>query len=550
MIRANTKRLYVRNPDTGEFEPLIMATGQEVAAIRAWLDEHPEATTSLLDGSITMDKFHDVLKLRTIKDYVTPQMFGAKGDGVTDDTEAIQAAVNNGKTIFFPKGTYFVSKTITVPSGRKIVGEQSTVSCKISGVEAVFATAENSTMITFENIRIVGNMDVMEQGQGSTIGIYFLHNSHHITIKDVTLEKHNYALKEYDTLYLLNLMNVRALYCNNAFVFDADGTKTTFTLNGCEAECCGNAYGFKNLTYANLMSCGADYCNMPNDNPYGVGYGNTESANGVYNFYNCHGVSVSGCGTEYSYGQGAIYANASDLVVNNFRCCGVKSQYKPNFASYPNYHIGIITTGTERTRLVLNNIIDNEFTDEYTPTVYAERVTPLVAYNFLENVYGAHNNYDVTVNSLVHRTVCDGMAGSKYCLHTNALRESVSTTKLRLGSKSIYAAKKFSKSSYTKLILPFKADPTMWRPVFVRVMFLEISGTKSNPDCFTCEFSTAVYNACGTIKTINKSHDSAVLASNGLNVEITLPFTPADSYISVEVTGFDSAFDYENIALS
>lgn len=41
--------------------------------------------------------------------FVTPQMFGAKGDGVTDDTEAIQNAFNSGEKIFFPKGTYCVS---------------------------------------------------------------------------------------------------------------------------------------------------------------------------------------------------------------------------------------------------------------------------------------------------------------------------------------------------------------------------------------------------------------------------------------------------------
>lgn len=41
---------------------------------------------------------------------VTPQEFGAKADGITNDTQAIQAAINEaseaGKTLFFPKGIY------------------------------------------------------------------------------------------------------------------------------------------------------------------------------------------------------------------------------------------------------------------------------------------------------------------------------------------------------------------------------------------------------------------------------------------------------------
>lgn len=66
-------------------------------AVNEWLDEHPEATTTVPDGSLTEQKLSDTLKLQTIKDYVTPEMFGAKGDGVTDDTDAIQTAIDFNK---------------------------------------------------------------------------------------------------------------------------------------------------------------------------------------------------------------------------------------------------------------------------------------------------------------------------------------------------------------------------------------------------------------------------------------------------------------------
>lgn len=90
--------------------------------VTEWLDEHPEATTTVQDHSLTEAKFTDELKLSSIKDYVTPQMYGAKGDGVTDDTEAILEAFTH-KNVFIPSGTYLCSGTIKYLSGQTVRGE-------------------------------------------------------------------------------------------------------------------------------------------------------------------------------------------------------------------------------------------------------------------------------------------------------------------------------------------------------------------------------------------------------------------------------------------
>lgn len=68
-----------------------------------------------------------------LDDFVSIKDFGAKGDGVTDDTEAINRALYElycrttslaaKKTLYFPGGNYIVSGSINVPSHARIVGE-------------------------------------------------------------------------------------------------------------------------------------------------------------------------------------------------------------------------------------------------------------------------------------------------------------------------------------------------------------------------------------------------------------------------------------------
>ena len=45
---------------------------------------------------------------------VSVKAYGAKGDGVTDDTVALQAAINSGNSLFIPSGVYLTSATLTM----------------------------------------------------------------------------------------------------------------------------------------------------------------------------------------------------------------------------------------------------------------------------------------------------------------------------------------------------------------------------------------------------------------------------------------------------
>lgn len=91
------------------------------------------------------------------EDSVNVKDFGAKGDGITDDTIAIQNAINAGKAgIYFPSGTYITSSPLMIPSGTKIIGasQKSTI---ISNTSSDVFELTGNEGIVFKSLSIIGN---------------------------------------------------------------------------------------------------------------------------------------------------------------------------------------------------------------------------------------------------------------------------------------------------------------------------------------------------------------------------------------------------------
>lgn len=88
--------------------------------------------------------------------------FGAKGDGTTDDTAAIQAAItaNSGGTVHFQKGIFKVTSTLNVPDNTTIIGVGSHPSASTvinyTGTGYCFSTSGPTHMKTnFADLRIL-----------------------------------------------------------------------------------------------------------------------------------------------------------------------------------------------------------------------------------------------------------------------------------------------------------------------------------------------------------------------------------------------------------
>jgi hypothetical protein len=109
------------------------------------------------DGAWSFISNDDIVNDCVKEFYATPQMYGAMGDGVADDTAAIQECINKNKIIFFPLGTYKITSPLSIPYGRTIMGyNKYSTTIKCVGCDAVHFQ-ENAERGCFKSIGIRGD---------------------------------------------------------------------------------------------------------------------------------------------------------------------------------------------------------------------------------------------------------------------------------------------------------------------------------------------------------------------------------------------------------
>ena len=124
--------------------------------------------------------------------YVTPQQFGAKGDGLTDDTAPIRSSLEEasktGKTLFFPVGTYRTD-ALKVPAAVEIRA-QATWSYRKPGRTVLVPANETQCCVldvsdalgtTITGIAIDG------QKKGKTMHGIFMNREGHVTFGEHSL---------------------------------------------------------------------------------------------------------------------------------------------------------------------------------------------------------------------------------------------------------------------------------------------------------------------------------------------------------------------------
>jgi len=183
--------------------------------------------------------------------------FGAVGDGVADDTAAIQAAHNAAYSVYYPIGTYNVTGNITIRTGTNIIG--SGAGQTLISLSAAMAGAEDAVFKLLVT-------DFVNQQGGLTVSNIFINGQNRFG-------------------HAFYLRNVRFPVFENVWIFNFDGSAIVY-------DYCEEGYA----DFLNINGCGrtSGNPNVTANTTFGqITFSKTASALGNNNFLRFNDCTVA-----------------------------------------------------------------------------------------------------------------------------------------------------------------------------------------------------------------------------------------------------------------
>lgn len=310
--------------EQGTFEPLVMVTWHNSSYISKKQvpgnignpANNPNywACTGYYNGQI-LELQNDITELyeKINNEYVTPEYYGAVGDGTTDDRQAIQNAIDSGKHVLFVDKSYRISSALVIKSNTWLTGQGTTILC-----DDGFVTTDKTNMVLDA---IVENFTVLGSETGVCIDLEVpIHSDASIVdtnFNNLRIRYFEYGIKSQYS-WTDNFYRVRIINCTQAFAllsqsndmnfygchFNADTNKSRLTnstgvnFNGCSFE---NTVGLT-LSASGAILCGC-YVETIND-PVFIRVGTTNTPEQSNNLL------IVGCKT-------TLYGNATPYIVRN-----------------------------------------------------------------------------------------------------------------------------------------------------------------------------------------------------------------------------------------
>jgi len=267
--------------------------------------------------------------------WLNVRLFGARGNGSTDDTESIQDAVDSasddgGGTVFFPAGVYLITRPISLASGVSIEGVSQTATvvkktndtANADGFDCVFY-ARKKVGWHIRGLTVVGNRTRNPADGAITVssdGI-LAYGCSYFYLQDVRVQESQYGFN-LRQCWCASIENACALRCQR-YGFYAWNSCTSLTFKTCTAWATGGGFKLWGCLYSTIISPACEYGDAgghPQD-PF-LSADGTMSSGGNYRAPGCtfylagSTVSILSPGTENGYSR-YMYCEGSDVTITN-----------------------------------------------------------------------------------------------------------------------------------------------------------------------------------------------------------------------------------------
>lgn len=257
-----------------------------------------------LDYFLTLDNNKQIAIPVIVTPYVTPEMFGAYGNGSADDTEALQLSFNLAVERLIDvrlSNEYLITKTVNVKgirhtydrSGSKIIGNGSARIKAGAAIDCILDLIPYSDSAAY-GITIKGVY--LDCDHKAADGLHSSVSVSECVFEDIQILYCTNAVHMTNNCYLNTFKNIRAYDCSGWAVLFSGGNNTANVFEKFYADECANGYSI-NGQYSTMISCCCD------------------GATGiVYDLKSFTGVLIA-CGSE-STGFSTMFKIGSNSVVN------------------------------------------------------------------------------------------------------------------------------------------------------------------------------------------------------------------------------------------
>ncbi len=296
----DTRQLYIGNGTLEEGAPIVgvtrILTENDIAAIT----EDVRFTTYTFVGNTAgyvaqtgPSELAPVVRTyqEKLDDIVNVKDFGATGDGVTDDTAAINRALQQiynasvttsdartRRTIYFPGGTYQTSDTILIPTYAKIVGDGK--SSAIIRQQNGNRTVANICDSKFQNGSSLGTNSAELPKDIEISGLQFLNANTSIT-QPIFIINSASNVRISSTNFVAN--SAAGFYPNLISILGTSATTTKVTIECCQFTGGGNGIAIIDTSASSIRLFNSGFNNLSN---VAAHLGTSQGFTSIGNYFN------------------------------------------------------------------------------------------------------------------------------------------------------------------------------------------------------------------------------------------------------------------------